>query len=850
MMNKKAIAKITIVLALIIVILAAGLIYYATIPPPAPPTPTPPTTPPPPPGPATITGKVTDEKTGKPIVGATVTLDGLKYITGPEGAYSFSVKVGKYTVSVSMTGYETKTASVDAKEEKTYTVNVALPLIPPPPPPPKTFHKRFVVVIQNDEVTRIQLFQAGVFDRATVSPARMKDVNGTKLEKYQIFWMKDPSRTDLAIQYVGFNTQKEPLNNPKVRQAIAYAANYPIIFDQIFAGVYFPVWGIVPKTILGYTEFGVTPFTYSRAKADALIKESGIDPAKYTIEISYNAGNIPRSQIAALLQTEMARLGFNVVVRSLPWAAYLEHVDKFEADIFILGWLPDYYDPADWTHPFMWGGHVFKEVDAIRVEAAADVSKYLASVKEVIQTEKFFVVAGEKGTGAAPPTVTGKPFIVVPYVVDAEKTAANWAAPYAMVTVGQFNYRNAAVDALDAVGLKVVDPDIRAALYQAMHIVSNRDVPYIPTGQRFATQINWNSVLGRYVNPMFSEGERADMLSTLADAPVKDLGIKDYKNDPGTYVYSTFGWPDSLDPAIDYESFGWHMSQQFGDMLVYYWKDETTYLTPDLACAWASKEPGDEFYFVIRGGVVAHDGWNNKTYPIDATDALFSLWRIERFMLDPSALLVDLLKADMNASSVLTEAEFDTVASGGLTAIFRGKEATVTSLNALLSHFGYKGGTAGVLKLKLKAPLAKALREAYLGILSGCFSVILPMEYLLGDKYSAALAASENGKKPSAFANYVNIVADEDPGHKLMHAKPVGTGPYYVKEIVIDSYIVLEANPHYWNATLWKELYGVTITSIPASTQGSGSTLPLVATGAVLAAVPVSQLSKMRKKRK
>ncbi len=794
-MSKKAVVKTSTIFLLIAIILAAGLtgtiIYY--------------TTRPPPPGPATITGKVTDARTGSAIAGATVTLDGLKYTTGSDGVYSFSVKVGKYNVMANMTGYEAKTASVEASEEKTYTVNVPLS---PPPPPPKTFHKRFVVVIQNDEVTRIQLFQAGVFDRATVTPARLKDVNGTKIGKYQISWTKDPSKTDLAIAYVGLNNQKPPLNNTKVRQAIAYLTNYPIIFDQILAGVYFPVWGIVPKTMLGYTEFGTVPFSYSRAKAEALISESGIKPADYTLEITYNAGNVARAQIAALLQTELARLGFNVMVRALPWAAYLEHVDKFQTDIFILGWLADYIDPADYAHPFMWGGHVFKEVTATRVEAAADVSQHLKSVKESIETEKFFVVVGEKGTGATPPTVTGKPLIVVPYVLDEEKTAENWADPYAMVTVGQFNYRNIAIDALDAVGLEVVG-EIRAAVYQAIHIASNRDAPYIPIGQRYVSQVNWNWVTGRYVHPLFAEGERTDLISTVADAPVKDLGIKDYKNNPETYIYSTFGWPDSLDPAIDYESFGWLLYQQFGDTLVTYWKDETDYISPDLAVAWAAKEPGDELYFVIRGDAVAYDGWNDKTYAIDATDALFSLWRVERFRLDPSALLVDLLKADMNASSVLTDAEFEDVAKGGLTVIYRGKEATVTSLKGLLDQFGYEGTTAGVLKLKLKAPLDKGVRDVFTGILAGGYSTILPMEYLLGEKYSEALAASQNGKNPSAFANYVNTVADEDTGHKLMHAKPVGSGPYYVKEIVIDSYIVLEANPRYWNSTLWKDLYGV-----------------------------------------
>ena len=88
---------------------------------------------PPPPSGATITGKVTDVKTGAPIVGATVVLEGLTSTTGSDGAYSFSIKVGSYTMSVSMIGYETKTVPVNAAEEKTYTIDISLAPIPPPP---------------------------------------------------------------------------------------------------------------------------------------------------------------------------------------------------------------------------------------------------------------------------------------------------------------------------------------------------------------------------------------------------------------------------------------------------------------------------------------------------------------------------------------------------------------------------------------------------------------------------------------------------------------------------------------------------------------------------------------------
>mgnify|MGYP001060489029 CR=1 FL=1 len=128
-MNKKAITKVSaalIVAVIIIAILAGALVMVTTLPPPAPPPPTPP-----PPGPATITGKVMDAKTGTPIAGASVKCDGYSATTGSDGTYSLSVKVGSYTVTVSMTGYETRTASVSATEAKTYTASISLPLTAP-----------------------------------------------------------------------------------------------------------------------------------------------------------------------------------------------------------------------------------------------------------------------------------------------------------------------------------------------------------------------------------------------------------------------------------------------------------------------------------------------------------------------------------------------------------------------------------------------------------------------------------------------------------------------------------------------------------------------------------------------
>ncbi|MFQ6081136.1 MAG: carboxypeptidase regulatory-like domain-containing protein [Candidatus Bathyarchaeia archaeon] len=93
--------------------------------------------PPPPPGTATVTGTVKDAKTGLPVAGATVGCNGYQTSTGPDGTYSLSVKVGAYLVTVRMEGYETKTASVDASEEKRYTVDFSITPITSSSPLPK-----------------------------------------------------------------------------------------------------------------------------------------------------------------------------------------------------------------------------------------------------------------------------------------------------------------------------------------------------------------------------------------------------------------------------------------------------------------------------------------------------------------------------------------------------------------------------------------------------------------------------------------------------------------------------------------------------------------------------------------
>ncbi|MEM4601943.1 MAG: ABC transporter substrate-binding protein, partial [Desulfurococcaceae archaeon] len=388
---------------------------------------------------------------------------------------------------------------------------------------------------------------------------------------------------------------------------------------------------------------------------------------------------------------------------------------------------------------------------------------------------------------------------IVNYVLDEEKTSENWANPISMVTIGAPGWKDVPVSALVKLSRSVLDPEAREAIINAAVIVFNNEAPMIMLGQA-VTGRNYGSWVQNMYYPLTTFA-RYDLVWETPDAPVRDTGILGIKNDQETFVYATIGWPDTFDPAKSYESFGWEIFQQIYSTLVTY-EYEDIEPVPGLAAAWAFSKDGTELYFVIRGNVLAYDPWNKTTYPIDATDVLFSIWRVARVNLPGSAswMITDFI--DVNASTVLSESEFRTIVSEGVSTVFKGESYDVNSLEELLGIFGYSGPTAGVVRFKLYFQYPPILHIFTTGVTS-----IIPMEYALGTKYNEALSASNGGKDPSAWAQYVKV-GEEDPTYKLLKDYPVSTGPYYVADYKEDSYILLKINPYYWNASIWEELYG------------------------------------------
>ena len=64
--------------------------------------------------------------------------------------------------------------------------------------------------------------------------------------------------------------------------------------------------------------------------------------------------------------------------------------------------------------------------------------------------------------------------------------------------------------------------------------------------------------------------------------PEPPAPAKEFKStDPTTYIEVTFGDPDTLDPALDYETAGGGVIQNVYDTLIYFQKENPNAFVPD-----------------------------------------------------------------------------------------------------------------------------------------------------------------------------------------------------------------------------------------------------------------------------
>jgi peptide/nickel transport system substrate-binding protein len=197
-----------------------------------------------------------------------------------------------------------------------------------------------------------------------------------------------------AMIYLGMNVTKPPFNNPKIRQAVAYALPYDQMYSAALYGRGIKLYGASP-TVKTTAWPQPTGYSTDLTKAKALMAEAGAS-AGFETTLSFDLGGATIGEpMAILVQESLQQIGIKTTINKIPGATWRAALLKKDMPLIINrfgGWLnyPEYF--------FFWCYHgqnaVFNtmsyqnpKLDKIITNARFAESKpiYDSSVREMVQ---------------------------------------------------------------------------------------------------------------------------------------------------------------------------------------------------------------------------------------------------------------------------------------------------------------------------------------------------------------------------------------------------------------------------------------------------------------------------------
>lgn len=197
-----------------------------------------------------------------------------------------------------------------------------------------------LVQIIPEALTQQQLLEAGSVDLVTRIPAE----NYVTFQNNPDFtYLEEPS----FFNYVGFfNTLREPLDDPKVRQALSYAIPYDDIIAIGAKGLGTQSRGPVPQGVWPWSP-DVNQYTQDLEKAKELLTEAGYENGGFSLRLTYAAENATEEAFAPLIKDAFAELGVDVTIEAIAFNQQWEEAKGDPAnaqDMFLLLYWPTYSD--------------------------------------------------------------------------------------------------------------------------------------------------------------------------------------------------------------------------------------------------------------------------------------------------------------------------------------------------------------------------------------------------------------------------------------------------------------------------------------------------------------------------
>lgn len=248
----------------------------------------------------------------------------------------------------------------------------------------------------NDKQTVVNLFRQGRLDWSGHNGAPNSLVPGLKNDpNFKVY----PS---FITYFYRFNTKRPPLDDRRVRQALALAINRGALVEKVTRGGELPATALVPpKTGTYESPIGVVSGNFEKDlnKAKALLvdymKEKGVKNLR-KLRLQYDTKELHKRIAQAIQEMWRKNLGVEIEVYNQEWKVYLAAQRNMEFDISRSGWMGDYPDAATFLELFTASsgnnhtGFANPNYDQL-FEASAAESKASKRMKLLRQTEEILL---------------------------------------------------------------------------------------------------------------------------------------------------------------------------------------------------------------------------------------------------------------------------------------------------------------------------------------------------------------------------------------------------------------------------------------------------------------------------
>jgi peptide/nickel transport system substrate-binding protein len=200
-----------------------------------------------------------------------------------------------------------------------------------------------------------------------------------------------------TFRFIAFNTRQKPFDDPRVRQAIAYALPYEDLFNGVAQRHGAPLFGASPNGLPAVNWPQAYPYSTQLQKARTLLAEAGLSKG-FKTTFTYNVADSDIAEPAALLvQQALKAIAIDVSIEKVPGAQWGTMQTEKRMPFFIdwsSAWFndPDYFYRIFFEGDWRWNFSSFDSPELVKLTDAARWETNNARYRDLMRKAATIVV--------------------------------------------------------------------------------------------------------------------------------------------------------------------------------------------------------------------------------------------------------------------------------------------------------------------------------------------------------------------------------------------------------------------------------------------------------------------------